>query len=99
MKPATSIFGEDLLPVYVSWLELRNRGMAAVRATHSGPQAKASLREVQAISDLPPHTVIPNPLEIGLVYTTLIQQVLNQSTDLIVCQRSHDSAIQPKATL
>src|SRR6266404_3444632 len=73
--------------------------MAAVGASHRSPQSKAPLGKIQPIAGLPPHAIVPNPLDVRLVHTSLIDQVLDQPANGILRQCSHHSSIQTEAPL
>src|SRR5258708_9621630 len=99
MQPPAAIVDEDAVPVHIPRFELRDRGMAAIGATHRSPQSKSSLGEIQAVAGLPPYAIVRNPLDIGLVDSPLVDQVLNQPANGVIDERGDDGGIQPKAAL
>src|SRR5437667_11648251 len=98
MKPSAAVMGKDMVPIYVSGFQLRDGSVPAVGTSNSGPQPKASLSKVQTVTDLPTHAIVFHPPYIGLVYASLIDQVLDQPADRIIRKRSHNGGTQPKAT-
>src|SRR5215470_9439193 len=73
--------------------------MTAIGAPNRCSQSKAALSEIQAVANLSPHAVVFNPLDVRLVHSSLINQVLDQPADRIVSERGDNGSIQSEATL
>src|SRR5579871_963242 len=99
VEPAAAISAEDLLPVDLSWLQLRNSGMPTVGAANRRAQSEPALGKVEAIANLAPNSVVFNPLQVRLVHASLIDQILHQPADGVIGERRDHSGIQPEAAL
>src|ERR1700752_1638568 len=99
MKPARAFRTEDLFPINIARLQLRDCGVTTILTTSSSAHAKTTFGKVQAIANRAANTVEFHPFQVRLVHTTLIDQILDQSADCIVSQRRNDCGIQPEATL
>src|SRR5205085_7146140 len=99
VEPPRPFAPEDRPPVDVARLELRDGGVAAVRAAQRGAQAEAALGEVQAVAHSAPDAIIFHPADVRLIDAALVDQVLNQSPYGIVRQRRDDGRVHPEAAL
>ena len=70
--------------------------MSAVGATSSGAHAKTPFSEVEPVADRPSDAVELHPFEMRLVYTALVDQILDQPSDRVVGERRHDRRIHSK---
>ena len=50
VEPAGAVLAEDLVPIDIAGLELRDGGVAAVGAAQRGAHAESALGEVQAVA-------------------------------------------------
>ena len=98
VKPARALCSENPFPVNVAGLQLRNRRMPTIRTTQSSANPKASLGEIQPVTHTTAHAVILDPFEMRLIDSALINQILNQTADGIVCQRGNDRGIHSETT-
>src|SRR5579863_5251949 len=75
--------------------------MSSIGAADCSTQSEAALGEIQAIANGAPDTVIRNPANISLRYTTLQHEIFDKSTDRIIGQggnnRSFHAEAPPKA--
>src|SRR5215472_9878653 len=99
MKPARAVFGEDLLPVDVSRLELTGRAVAAIGASDRAADSKTALGEIETVAHRAPDSIVGNPTQIRLVNAALINQVLDQATHWVFRQRRNHRGIQAEAPL
>ena len=84
VKPARALAAEDVVPIDLAGLQLRNRGMAAIRAAERGAHAEAALGEVQAVAHRAAHAVVRHPAHQRLIDAALVDQVLHQTPHRIV---------------
>ena len=90
VQPARADFSEDMIPVEVTRLELRRRGMAAIRDAHRAAQAEAALGEVQTVADAAADAIVRAPNDEIRVHAALHDEVLDQMADLVVHQGGAD---------
>src|ERR1043165_7639910 len=77
MKPASAFSSEDLIPINIARLQLRDGGMTAIRTTGRGANSVATFRKVQAIAYGSPDAIELNPVQMRLVHAALIDQILH----------------------
>src|SRR5260370_19545877 len=65
VKPLRTLFDKDLLPINVTGLELRNRGMSPIRAPQRSAHAKPTLGEIQAVADRAADTIVFDPTDMA----------------------------------
>src|SRR4029077_8923502 len=99
MEPPRALLTEDLIPIDLSRLQLRDSRMSPIRAPDRAAKSKSALREVQSVTHSPPDTVIGHPSDQRLVHAPLKHQVLHQPPDRIVGQRGDDGSAEPEASL
>src|SRR5688572_8193195 len=91
VKPAHSKLAEDVIPIEFARLELRRRGIAAVRITDGAANAKTTLGEVEAVADGATDAVILAPLDELSRDAALHDEILDEMADLIIYERGADS--------
>ena len=99
VKPARTFVAKDLFPVDVARLELRNGRVAAVGASERRAHAEAAFGKVQTVADCAADAVVLHPLNVRLIHTALVDQILDKPTDRIVGKCCHDGGIQTEASL
>src|SRR5262249_17915836 len=99
VEPARALLAEHDVPVDLARLELRDRGVPAVRAPQGRAHAVAALGEVQAVADGASHAVVLDPDQVRLVDPALVDEVLHQAADGVVDQRRHQRRLQAEAAL
>src|SRR6266571_3746309 len=99
VEPAGSLLAEDRLPIDLPRLELRDRGVAAVRAADSGAHAEAALGEVEAVPGAAAHPVVLDPAQVRRVDPALVDQVLDQAAHRVVDEGGHDRGVEAEAAL
>src|SRR5205823_6029020 len=73
--------------------------MPTIRTTQSSAHAKASLGEIQPVTHSAAYAVILDPFDMRLIDSALIDQILNEPADEIICKRSYDRGVHPETTL
>src|ERR1041385_9030522 len=73
--------------------------MTAIGTSCSGTDAKATFGKIEAVADGPTNAVELHPLYVRLVHPALVDEILDQSTDGVISERSHDRRIHPEAAL
>ena len=99
VEPARALLAEHDVPVDVARLELRDRGVAAVRAAQGRAHAVAALGEVEAVAHRAADAVVLGPAEVRLVHATLVDEVLHEAAHRVVDQRGHHRRVQAEAAL
>ena len=97
VEPADAELAEEVLPVEVAGLDLRGRGVAAVRDADGAADAEAALGEVEAVADRAADAVVLAPLDEVGVHAALHHEVLEQAADLVVDERRADGGAQAEA--
>ena len=97
VEPADAQLAEEVLPVEVAGLDLRGRGVAAVRDADGAADAEAALGEVEAVADRAADAVVLAPLDEVGVHAALHHEVLEQAADLVVDERRADGGAQAEA--
>ena len=98
VEPARAHAAEDLVPVDVARLELRDRRVAAIGAAERRADAEAALGEVEAIAHRAADAVVLDPRH-ALVDAALKHQVFDEAADGVVGERSDDGGVQAEAAL
>jgi len=83
MQPAGAFDGEDLLPVEVAGLAVRDGGVSPIRAADGGADTESSLGKVQAVADGSADSVIGHPADEGGVDTALKDKVFEKLSNRI----------------
>src|SRR5256885_14384157 len=78
VQPAGAMLSENVFPIDVARLELRDRGVSAVVAAQRCAHAKAALGKIQAIARGAADAVVLHPAHQGLVDSALINKILQQ---------------------
>ena len=99
VKPAGPVFGENLIPVDLAGLQLRDGGVPPVGASERRANAEAALGEIQAVADGAADAVIRGPADIFLADAALPHEVFDEAADGIVRERGDDRSIQAEAAL
>src|SRR5207247_5149376 len=99
VEPAGALLAEEGLPVHVAGPELRDRGVAAVRAAEGGAHAEAALREVEAVPGPAAHPVVLDPPQVRRVDPALVDQVLDEAAHRVVDEGGHDRGVEAEAAL
>ena len=55
------MLSEDLIPIDIAWLKLRDCRVSAIVTTYSRPDAEASLGEIKTVSRRTTDTVVLDP--------------------------------------
>src|SRR5207245_6659802 len=97
--PARALAVEYGGPIDVARAELRDRGVAPVRAADAGANAEAALDEVQPVPALAADAVVLPPEHVRLIDATLKDEVLHEPADRVVGQRRHQRRIEAEAAL
>ena len=87
------------VPVDVAGLELRHRGVAAVRAAQGRAHAVAARREVETVADGAAHAVVLGPAHMRLIDAALVDEVLHEAPHRVVDQGRHHGRVQAEAAL
>src|SRR5439155_17645169 len=98
VKPSRAAAGKDLLPVDVAGPQLRDCGVAAIRATDRAANSKPALGEVESVANRPPYAAIRHPLYVGLIDASLINEVLDEPADRIIRERGNDGSVQTETS-
>src|SRR5437868_2164541 len=98
MEPAASFFCEDQVPIDLARLQLRYRRMSAVRAAYSCAQTESTFSEIQTVADRAPDSIMSNPLDVGLIHSTLIDKILYEASDGIVSECGHNGSTEAEAS-
>src|ERR1700682_1641908 len=72
-------------------------GMTSIRASYGGTETESAFCEIQTVAHGAPDAIVRHPLDVRLVYSTLINQILDQSAHWIVGQRRNQGCIHSKA--
>ncbi len=97
VKPTRSALTEDVFPIDVPRLELRNGGVTTIGAAECGAHTETAVCEVKSIANRATDAVIRHPANKRLIHAALINEILKQSSDGIVGKRRNDGGIQTKA--
>ena len=98
MEPTDAFLAEELIPVDVAGLELRDGGETTVGAGAGAAAAVAALDEVESVADRAADAIIGHPLHVRDVNATLQHEVLNETADRIVRERRDRRRLETKAT-
>src|SRR5260370_30876747 len=98
VKPARAFCSENLFPINVAGLQLRDRRMPTIRTTQSRTHAKASLGKIQPVTHTAAHAVILDPFDMRLIDSALINQILHETADGIICKCGYDRGVHPETT-
>src|SRR5206468_4185067 len=85
------------LPIDLTRVHLRHRGVTAVRASEGGAYAETSLGEIEAVTRATADAVVSNPADPGEVDSALQHEIFDQPADGIVDQRGDDGRAQAEA--
>src|SRR6266404_1449796 len=98
MKPAGSpLWAKDLFPIEVAGLHLRDGGMAAIGTSQRRAHAEAALGEVESVAHGAPDAVVLHPFHMGLVHTTLKDEILDQASHRIIGEGRNQRRIETEA--
>src|SRR5215831_19670703 len=73
--------------------------MSAVGASNRPPYSESTIDKIQTVSDCASHTVVGHPSDQGLIDATLINEILDEASDSVIRERSHDRRLQTEASL
>src|SRR5262245_55826711 len=73
--------------------------MSAVGASGRSSHSKSTIDKVQTIACCASNTVVGQPSDQGLIDATLIDQILNEASDGVVHECSHNRRLQTEASL
>src|SRR5580704_4940024 len=93
------VLSEDLVPVEIAGLQLRNRRMSAVIGPGGRANSKAAFRKIQPIARPASNAIVGHPANVSLIYSTLIQHVLQQPPHRVVRERRNDCRVHAEASL
>src|ERR1700690_1554556 len=96
MQPARTACPEDVLPIEVTGLAVRDRRIPPVRAADSGSRAEATLGEVQTVAYSSTDAVVWKPADERCVHSALQDQVFEQLSDWIPGKCRNDSGAHTK---
>src|SRR5262249_40381582 len=96
VKPANTA-AEQLLPIDIARLELRDRGVSAIGASHGRAYAEPTLGEIESVARFATHPVVRGPSEPGQIDAALQHEVFDETADRIVDQRGNDRRAHPEA--
>src|SRR5580704_17363625 len=93
------MLSEDLIPVEIAGLQLRNRRMSAVIGPGGRANSKAAFRKIQPIARPASNAIVRHPANVSLIYYTLIHPVLQQPPHRVVRERRNDCRVHSEASL
>src|SRR5262245_17817977 len=73
--------------------------MSAVGASYRPAYSESTIDKVQTVSDCASHTVVGHPSDQGLIDATLINEILDEPSDGVIRECSHNRRLQTKASL
>src|SRR5215510_6510158 len=73
--------------------------MSAVGASNRAPYSESTIDKIQTVSDGASNTVVGHPSDQGLIDATLINEILDEASDSVIRERSHDRRLQTEASL
>src|SRR5215467_5457084 len=88
---------ENILPVDLAGLHLRDGGVPAVIRAQRRSHAIASLSKIEAVSHQSAYAIVLDPAQERLVNASLIHEILKQPPDKIVGQHRHNCRVQSEA--
>jgi hypothetical protein len=97
MKPARTITFKDFAEIKVSGLQLGDSGVTPIRYAYRSSYTKSTLCEIKSIPHVATHAIEVPPDYLLGVYSTLKNQILYKSSNLIICKRGENCRIQAKA--
>src|SRR6476660_3228386 len=90
VKPANSLFAEDLVPIKIAGLELRCGCETTVGDANSAADTKSALREVKAVADSTTNTIVRTPFDVRSIHAALQNEIFDQVAHLVVCESGRD---------
>src|SRR4051812_9976483 len=91
MEPARATAPcEDAVPIDVLDLDLRDGGVATIRATQPRTRAETALHEVQSVAGAAAHAVIRLPDHGARVHAALQHEVLDETPNRVVGEGRDD---------
>src|SRR5215831_2024954 len=73
--------------------------MSAVGASNRPPYSESTIDKIQTVSDCASHTVVGHPSDQGLIDATLINKILDEPSDGVIRECSHNRRLQTEAPL
>src|SRR5262247_1188403 len=73
--------------------------MSAVGASSRAPYSESTIDKVQTVSDCASNTVVGHPSDQGLIDAALINQILDEASNGVIRECSHNRRLQTKASL
>src|SRR6476659_8697719 len=73
--------------------------MATIGTACARAHAKTAFGKVESVADRASDTIERRPFNVRLVYTALVDQILDQPSDSVISQCGDNGCIHPKATL
>src|SRR5262249_48632264 len=73
--------------------------MSAVGASGRPSHSESTIDKVQAVARCASNTVVGQPSDQGLIGATLINQILNETSDGVIHECSHNRRLQTEASL
>jgi len=99
VEPARPLLSKNFIPIDVAGLELGNRGVSAIVGSDRGPHSESALSEIEAISCRVTHPVVLNPTHQRLIDSSLVDEILKQSSHRIIGERADERGVHTKAAL
>src|SRR6185503_976716 len=72
--------------------------MATIGTSRCGTHAETAFGEVEAVANRAANAVKLHPLQMRLIDTALVNQILDQPPDCIVCECGDNGRVHPKAS-
>jgi len=96
VQPAYAELAENMLEIQIFRCCLLDCGVESVGAADRAAHAEASFREIEAVTADPADAVCLLPADQGSVNAALLDEILHESADFIVCECCQDSSIHAK---
>jgi hypothetical protein len=84
VEPAGALFTKNLIPIKITWLQLRCCGVAAIRTSDCTADPEASLRKVQAVAYGPTDPIVSGPLQKRGVDSALKNEIFHEASHFII---------------
>ena len=97
VKPPRALLSEDAIPVDDARNKLARRCVASIRAPERSSDSESALRKIESISHGPADAVVGNEPYVRLVDAALVDEVLKEPADGVVCKRRNNGGIEPEA--
>src|SRR5207248_9110596 len=93
VEPADAELSENVIPVEVTGLQLRGRGVAAIGAAHGAADAEAPFGEVEPVADGAADAIVLAPFDEVGGDAALHDEILDQVSDLVVDEGGADGGL------